>query len=132
MFGPLVCPSLLCLCYGTTIVTIEIHRNGRTRNNTQLRNKISDPNSFICSFRSSNVLSLCRQISYSILLGTFPAHCPSIEAEHKTGLRFRIIHICLEASIVVTLYNELFSPSNTRNASLVLLKYLRMFVTIVQ
>jgi hypothetical protein len=107
VFGPLVCPSLLCLCYGSTIVIIEIHRTGHTRNNTQLRNKISDPN----SFRRRNVLSFHCQICYSILLGTFPAHRPSIEAEQKTGLRFRIIYIYLEVSITVTLYNELFFTS---------------------
>jgi hypothetical protein len=111
MFGPLVCPRLLFLRCGSTIVTIEIHRIRQTRNNTQLRNKISDPNSFLCSFRSSNLLSLCRQICYSILLGTFLPHCLSIEAEHKTELRFRIICIYLEASIVVTVYIELFLTS---------------------
>jgi hypothetical protein len=42
--------------------------------------KISDPNSFLCSFRSSNILSFHHQICYSILLRTFPAHHPSIEA----------------------------------------------------
>jgi hypothetical protein len=106
-----VCPRLLCLRYGSTIVTIEIHRTGCTRNNTQLRNKISDPNSFLCSFRSNNVLSFHRRICYNILLGTFPAHCPFIQAEHKTGLRSRIICICLEASITITLYNKLFFTS---------------------
>jgi hypothetical protein len=114
MFSPLVCHRLLCLRYGSTIVTIEIHRTRHTGNNTHIRNKISDPNSFLCSFRGCNVLNLCRRIYYSILLGTFSAHCPSIEAEHKTGLRFRIIHICFKASIVVTLYNELFFTSKQK------------------
>jgi hypothetical protein len=108
MFGPFMCPRLLCLRYGSTIVTIEIHGTGRTRNNTQLENKVSDPNNFLCSFRSSNVLSFRCRICYNILLGTFSAHRLSIEVEHKTGLQFRIIYICLEASIAVTLYNGLF------------------------
>jgi hypothetical protein len=111
MFDPLVCPRLLCLCYDSTIITIKIHRTGRTRNNTQLRNKISNSNSFLCSFRGSNVLRLCCRIFYSILLGTFLAHRPSIEEEHKTRLQFRIVRICLEASIAVILYNELFFTS---------------------
>jgi hypothetical protein len=44
VFSPLVCLMLHRLHYDSTIVTIEIHRTGCTRNNTQLRNKISDPN----------------------------------------------------------------------------------------
>jgi hypothetical protein len=111
MFGLLVFPRLLCLRYGSTIITIEIHRTGRTRNNTQLRNKISNSNGFLSSFRGSDVLRLCCRIFYSILLGTFLAHRPSIEAEHKIRLQFRIVCICLEASIVVILYNELFFTS---------------------
>jgi hypothetical protein len=109
--GPFVCPRLLCLCYGSTIITIKIHRTGRTRNNTQLRNKISDPNNFLYSFRSSNILSFCHWIYYSILVGPFSAHHLSIEAKHKTRLWFRIIRINLEASIIVTLYTELLFTS---------------------
>jgi hypothetical protein len=81
-----VCPTLLYLRYDSTIVTIEIHRTGHTSNNTQLRNKISDPNSFLSIFKSINILSFDRQICYSILLGSFSAQHHSIEAKYKTRL----------------------------------------------
>jgi hypothetical protein len=126
MFGLFVCYMLLCLRYGSTIVTIEIHRTGRIGNNTQLRNRISDPKNFLCNFRSNNILSFRHRICYNILLGSFLAYRPSIETEHKTGLRFRFIHICLEASIVVTRYNELFFTSKHKE------HLLRMFLTIIQ
>jgi hypothetical protein len=113
MLGPFVRPRLLCLRYASSIITIEIHRTERTRNNTQLRNEFFDPNSLLCSFRRSNVLSFHRRICDSILVGTFLTHRPTIEVEHKTGLQFRIIHICLEAS-TVTLYNKLFFTSKNK------------------
>jgi hypothetical protein len=59
------------------------------------------------------------------LLRTFLAQCPSIDAKHKTGLRYRITRICLEASIVVTLYNELFFTSKHKER-------FRMFFTILK
>jgi hypothetical protein len=102
MLGLFVWPRLHSLRYGSTVFTMEIHRIGYTRNNTQLKNKISNPNNFLCSFRSNNILSFRRWIWYSILFRTFLAHRPSIEAEHKTWLRFIIIRVCLEASIGAT------------------------------
>jgi hypothetical protein len=53
------------------------------------------------------------------LLGAFSARRPFIEAEHKTGLQFRIIRIYLEDSITVTLYNELFFTSKHKERFLV-------------
>jgi hypothetical protein len=47
------------------------------------------------------------------LFGTFSAHYRSIEVEYKTGLWSVIILVCLEASVGVTFYNELFfTPKN--------------------
>jgi hypothetical protein len=60
---------------------------------------------------------LLKQIRCRRLLISTTYYCYKIivtiylEAKYKTGLRFRIIRVCLEASISVTCYNELFFTS---------------------
>jgi hypothetical protein len=81
MLGFLVQPWLLCLCNSTIIVTIEVYWTGATRDHAQLRNKFSDPYSFLRSFWSCNILGFYCWICDRLLLGTFLTHRPTIEAD---------------------------------------------------
>src|SRR5215216_329717 len=71
----------------------------------------SDMNSFICCFRSSNVLCFTRRSRHDALLGTAPTDSSTIQYKYVSGLRLRVIRISVKACIDITIYDELFVTS---------------------
>ena len=60
-----------------------------------------------------HVLRFTCRISYDALLGTAPAYHTPIKNKYVSGLRLRVVWICVKACIDVTLYDELFITSIT-------------------
>src|SRR6185437_12081334 len=84
VFALLVIPWLLGLRNGSTVVTVEIQRARGIREHTKLNKELPYPNTFLRSFRSCDVLGLCRRIGHRLLLGTLPANNTIIYCEHVT------------------------------------------------
>ena len=64
------------------------------------------------------------------LHGATLANCSHFQ--YVSRLRLRVIQICVEASVDVTLYDELFVTSINEKHILVLFRYFRIFLTAVQ
>ena len=86
VFGLLVMSRLFRLSNGSIVVTIQRHWLSDTRNYTKFRNELTNPNRFLCCFRSSNVLSFGRRVCYGALLGTLPTYCTTIQTEDISRL----------------------------------------------
>ena len=84
VFTLLVIPWVLGLRNGSTVVTVEIQRARGIREHTKLNQELPYPNTFLHSFRSCDVLGLCRRIGHRLLLGTLPANSTTIYCEHVT------------------------------------------------
>ncbi|KAL3626856.1 hypothetical protein CASFOL_029263 [Castilleja foliolosa] len=81
VFRFVVLPWLLRLGDSSTIITIENYRFGCARYYTEFANELFHPDTFLCRFGSSDILSFCCGISCSALLRTFPAYCSSIKTK---------------------------------------------------
>src|SRR5262249_29044132 len=75
MFGSLMRPRFLSLCNCSIVITIQRYWINNARNHTKFSDELLDPNRFLCSFRSCNVLGFYGRVCYSILFRAFPADC---------------------------------------------------------
>src|SRR3990170_5883867 len=111
VFGSLVKPGFLRQGNCSSVVTKDFHSTRCTRYYNQIGYELLHPDSFMRCFRSSDVLHFTRRSRHDALLGTAPADSSTIQYKYVSSLWLRVIRISVEASIDVTIYDELFVSS---------------------
>src|SRR3990170_1924139 len=111
VFGSHVKPGFLRQGNCSSVVTKDFHWTRCTGYYTQIGYELLHPDSFMCCFRSSYVLHFRRRSHHDALLGTAPTDSSTIQYKYVSGLGLRVIRISVEASIDVTIYDELFVTS---------------------
>src|SRR6187399_436177 len=79
VLGLLVKPRLLGNGDSSSVVTEESHRARRAWNNSYVGDELLHPDSFMCFFGSSYVLSFTCRSRHDALLATAPADWPTIQ-----------------------------------------------------
>ena len=101
-------------------------------NDSKVSDEVFQPYCLCRCFACWYVFWFTSWISYNLLLGTFPCHCSTIQGKYQARMRAEIISISLKPHITIPCYSQVMTPTDIRNVSLVLHRYLRMFLTTVQ
>ena len=107
MFGSGMRSGLLSLCYSSSVVAIQVHRTRWVFNYTQPGRELLDPHSLFCRLRRGYVLGLCCRVCNDWLLEALPAESPTVQCEHVSRLRPRVIRISLETGVDVSRHLQL-------------------------
>ena len=111
VFDLLVLSRLPGLSDSSIVITIEVYRPLDWGYNTKFVNEPANPNSFLGSFWSGQVLGFSCRVCSGALLGTLPAKRSSIQTEYVPRLWLEVVSISLEASVGVTFNNQFFVAS---------------------